>query len=313
MSNRQRLVVVAAGVVVLSGLTFRAVTVHSVGSAPLIYRVTTNNNDLDSVEGLAPPGRLVELWYKQRNFREGIADGEPGTDPFSWCSWKNGGNPVLLGYAWADGAGKWRLASLRQSSTVMLFPPVGSGTTCQGGILTQLLPRACDSPGANCTAWTPPTLNWLNVKRQNPVTATAGGAVSGAETAAIAVADGPNDGPEPSSVYDVDSNAIDTRSPGLVWGQRVSWKCSSGGTASCPSTTVHDASTITTPDPEYPFILGTIQGHAPGGSIFAAAAIPRGEPLGFTVNVNVKLRGRVDINLGCDRNKLFDFSVPFVY
>ena len=77
--------------------------------------------------------------------------------------------------------------------------------------------------------------------------------------------------------------------------------------------TVHDGSTITTPDPEYPFILGTMQGHAAGGSILAAAAIPRGEPLGFTVNVNVKLRGRLDINLGCDQHKLFDFSVPLVY
>jgi len=214
---------------------------------------------------------------------------------------------------WADAHGKWRFASLRQATTVMLFPSAGNGTTCQGGILTQLLPRVCDAPGVNCSAWTPPALHWLNVKRQNPVTATAGGAVSGAETAAIAVADGPDDGPEPTSIFDVDSNGIDTRQPGFMWGQRVSWKCSAGGTAVCPSITVHDGTTISAPDPEYPFILGTIQGHAPGGSIFAAAAIPRGEPLGFTVNVNAKLRGNLDINLGCDRKKLFDFSVPFVY
>ncbi len=310
MSYRQRLVVVAAGIVVLSGLTFRAVTVHSVGSAPLIYRVTSNNNDLDSVEGLAPPGRLVELWFKQRSFREGI-DG--GVDPFSWCTWKNNGNPIYLGAVWADATGKWRLSNLRQSTTVQLFPSAAGHDTCQGGVFTQLLPRACDWPGAGCTAWTPPALHWLNVKRQDPLTATAGGAVSGAETASIAVADGPDDGPEPSSVYDVDSNGIDTRAPGLTWGQRVSWKCSPDGTARCPSITVHDGSTITTPDPEYPFLLGTLQGHAPGGSIFAAAAIGRGEPLGFTVNVNAKLRGRVDINLGCDQKKLFDFSVPFVY
>jgi hypothetical protein len=313
MSHRQKLLVIAGGIVVLSGLVLRAVTVHSVGNAPLIYRVTSNNNDLDSVEGIAPPGRVVELWYRQRNFREGLEYAEPGQDPFSWCSWKNGGNPVQLGVVQADAWGKWRFGNLRASTTVMLFPSAGSGTTCQGGILTQLLPRACDAPGVNCTAWTPPALYWLNVKRQNTVTATAGGAVSAAETAAIAVADGPDDGPEPTSVFDVDSNGIDTRQPGLTWGQRISWKCSAGGTAVCPSVTVHDASTITTPDPEYPFILGTIQGHAPGGSIFAAAAIPRGEPLGFTVNVNAKLRANLDVNLGCDQKKLFDFSLPFVY
>jgi len=310
MSKRKSLVIVAAGAVVVGVLTLRAVTVHSVGSAPLIYRVTSNNNDLDSVEGLAPPGRLVELWYKQRNFREGT---EVGVDPFSWCQWKNNGTPIYLGSAWADATGKWRLANLRQGTTVMLFPPAAGHNTCQGGVLTQLLPRACDWAGVGCTAWTPPTLHWLNVKRQNPLTATAGGAVSGAETAAIAVADGPDDGPEPSSVYDVDSNGIDTRAPGLTWGQRVSWKCGTGGTSGCPSVTVHDGTTFATPDPEYPFLLGTLQGHAPGGSIFAAAAITRGDSLGFTVNVNAKLRGSLDINLGCDRKKFFDFSAPFVY
>ena len=59
MSHGQRIMVVGVGVAVLTGLVFRAVTVHSVGNAPLIYRVTTNNNDLDSVEGVAAPGRLV--------------------------------------------------------------------------------------------------------------------------------------------------------------------------------------------------------------------------------------------------------------
>ena len=77
MSHGQRIMVVAVGVAVFTGLVLRAVTVHSVGNAPLIYRVTTNNNDLDGVEGVAAPGRLVELWYRQRNFREGIESADP--------------------------------------------------------------------------------------------------------------------------------------------------------------------------------------------------------------------------------------------
>ena len=93
----------------------------------------------------------------------------------------------------------------------------------------------------------------------------------------------------------------------------MSWKCGVGGTAPCPSIAVHDATTIVNPDPEYPFLLGTIQGHAPGGSVFAAAAINRGDPLGFTVNVNVKFRATLDVNLGCDQKKFFDFSVPFIF
>jgi hypothetical protein len=44
--------------------------------------------------------------------------------------------------------------------------------------------------------------------------------------------------------------------------------------------------------------------------VFAAAAINRNEPLGFTVNVDVRLRGLLDINLGCDQRSFFDFQVP---
>ncbi len=308
MSRRGSIFTVTAGALVLMGLVLRAVTVHSVGAVPTIYRVTSNNNDLEGVEGIAPPGRLVELWYKQRTFREGAGEGD---DLFSWCGWKNGGNAVYLGAAYADGEGVFRFTNLRNQFTVNIFPPAASSGTCQGGVFTQLMPRACDSPGINCTQWNVPTMHWLNVKKQNPTTGTAAGAVSGAETAAIAIADGPNDGPEPSDVNDVDQNGIDTRRPGMTWGQRVSWKCGAGGTAVCPSVAIHDASTVIETDPEYPYLLGTMQAHRPGGSFFAAGAVARGQDLGFTANVNVKFRGLLDINLGCDQQQFFDFSVPF--
>src|SRR5204863_23601 len=155
---------------VLVALVLRATTLHSVNGAPLVYRVVSNVNDLDAVEGLAPPGRAVELWVKQRNFKEGTDD---ASDPFAWCG--------------------------------------------------------------------------------------------------------------------------------------------SGGTAACPSVTIHDASTAISTDPEFPFVLGTIQGHRTGGSFIAAAAIPRGSPVGFSVNVNVKFRGMLDVNLGCDRARFFDFSLAKVF
>jgi hypothetical protein len=309
MSKRSSVITITASALVLAALVMRAVTVHSVGAVPEIYRVTANNNDLEGVEGIAPPGRLVELWYKQRTFREGAAEGD---DLFSWCGWKNGGNAVYLGAAYADSDGVFRFQNLRRQFTVMIFPPAAASGTCTGGVFTQLLPRACDSPGVNCTAFTVPTLHWLNVKKQSGgSTGTAAGGVSGAETAAIAVADGPNDGPEPSDVNDVDSNGIDTRHAGLTWGQKITWKCGAGGTAVCPSVAIHDASTVTDTDPEYPYLLGTMQAHRPGGSFFAAAAVSRGQDLGCTANVNVKFRGLLDINLGCDQQQFFDFSVPF--
>jgi len=284
-------------------LALRAGAVHSVGAAPEVVRVTVEDNDLDAVDGLAAPGTTVELWYRQRNFREGDTSG------FSWCGWKNDGDPVMLGTTTTGADGRWRLANLDNVSSVMLFPGVASAGGCAGGVYTELLPRVCPGPGA-CTPWTVPTMHWLNVRRRSNGTGQASGSVSEAIHAAIAVADGPNDGPETSSVYDVDEDGIDTTLPGFEAGQRVTWKCGSGGTAICPSIAIHDATTVVQADPEFPFILGTLQGHTAGGSVFAAAAIDRNEELGFAVNVNVRVKADLDIDLGCEQGTFFDFWPP---
>ncbi|HWP67639.1 MAG TPA: hypothetical protein VNO26_17200 [Candidatus Limnocylindria bacterium] len=282
-------------------LALRAVSVRSVGGVPEVVRVTVQNNDLAAVDGLAPPGSSVELWYRQRNFREGNGTG------FSWCGWKNGGEPVQLGTATANDDGRWRLANLHLVSSVMMFPGVATGGGCAGGVYTELLPRIC-SAGV-CTPWTTPVVHWLDVRRRDGQ-GQAGASISGALHTALAAADGPNDGSEPSSVYDVDEDGIDTTLPGFSPGQRVTWKCGSGGTAICPSVTIHDASTVIQPDPEFPFILATLQGHAPGGSVFAAAAIDRNQDLGFAVNVNVRVKADLDVDLGCEQGTFFDFWSP---
>ena len=287
----------------------RAASVLSVGPQPLIYRIGVGNNDLDSVDGLAIPGRLVKLWYKQRNFREG---GDTSGDAFKWCAWKNQGDAVLLGSVVATPQGTWRFDHLREGNTVMMFPAAASDDSCLGGIYTQLLPQSCNLDGTACSPFAVPTMHWLNVTRIGSDSASATGSVSGADQAALAVADGPDDGPDPSDVTDVDQNGIDTTAPGFTQGQRVIWKCGAGGTTGCPAITVHDGTTVVSNDPEYPFILGTMQAHRAGGSFIAAAAIGRGTPIGFAVDVNVRLRGRFDVNLGCDRRSFFDFSVPFV-
>lgn len=306
MAKRSRILTCSALLAVLVALTLRATTTHSTPAQPLIYRATVAVNDLDSVEGIATPGRLVEVWARQRNFIEG----EDGTgDPFSWCKWKNGGRPFIVSYAVAGPDGHWWMNNLRQrGTTVMVFPPGPAEDRCLGGVYTELLTRACDAPDINCTTSQVPTLHWLNVRRLRPTIGVVMGSVSDADQAAAAVADGPNDGPDASDVVDVDQNGVDTTRYGFTPGQRVTWRCGQGGTIGCPSITIHDASTVLTPDPEYPFVVGTIQAHRGGGSIFAAAAIPRGQPIGFAVNVNVRFRGLLDINLGCDQKSFFDFS-----
>ena len=73
MAKRSTLVSGATAVAVLAALLGRAVTVHSVGPTPLIYRVIANNNDLDAVEGLAPPGRTVGSGTGRETSSRGIS------------------------------------------------------------------------------------------------------------------------------------------------------------------------------------------------------------------------------------------------
>jgi hypothetical protein len=309
--QRRRLVIgLVSAVSVVGALVGHAITVLGGPSQPLIYRATVNNNDLDGVEGLGTPGRVVQLWIRQRNFKDGAPD---GADQFEWCAWKNQGAPVFIGSAAVGTNGVFRFANLRAlPTTVMLFPAAAGDDRCRGGLYTELLMRECDSAvGGNCTVWDVPTLHYLNVRKLPGSVGVATGKISGALQAAISVADGPNDGPEYSDVVDVDQNGFDTTAPGAIPGSTIEWRCGAGGTAPCPSVPIHDASTALQADPEFPFVLATLQGHATGGSIIAAAARARENPLGFTVNVNVKFRGKLDVNLGCDRARFFDFSVPF--
>jgi hypothetical protein len=261
-------------------------------------------NDLDSIDGIGMPGRFVEVRARQRNFIEG----EDGTgDPFSWCPWKNQGNEFLVGTTRVDNNGNWRLLNLRSSGTTVPVLPAGpKEDRCLGGLYTELRTRSCVLPGIGCTEPETPTLHWMNVRRigVNGVTT---GSVSDAAQTSAAVADGPNDGTDAPGLVDVDQNGVDTTHLGFTLGQRVTWRCAAGGTQQCPSVSIHDASTVMAPDPEFPYVLGTIQAHREGGSVIAAAAIPRGAPIGFTVNANIRFRGSLDVNLGCDQPSFFDF------
>jgi hypothetical protein len=294
--------------VVVTAILGQAVTAISIGGKPLAYRATVNSNDLDGVEGLGSPGRIVQLWIRQRNFKDGTPEGE---DRFNWCAWKNNGNPIYVGWAWVNGDGVFKFTNLRSlSTTVQLFPASAGDDACRGGLYTELQLKECDASGANCTAPDVPAMHWLNVRKLPGGVGAAAGRISDAFQAAISVADGPNDGPEFSDVVDVDQNGFDTTAPGSTPGRAIEWRCGVGGTVPCPSIPIHDGSTAIETDPEFPYVLATLQGHRPGGSIIATAARGREEPLGFTVNVNVKFRGKLDVNLGCDRASFFDFSLP---
>ena len=297
---------------VMTALLGSAVTAVSVGGKPFVYRATVNTNDLDGVEGIGTPGRWVQLWFRQRTFKDGTPE---GPDRFEWCAWKNSGDEVYLGAVAVNAKGVFRFGNLRNApTTVALYPPAAGDDRCRGGLYTELRLRECDGKtGGNCTEPEMPTMHWLNVKTLPGSVGAGLGRISDAYQASLSAADGPNDGPEYSDVIDVDQSGFDTTQLGGTPGQPIEWRCGQAGTVSCPSIAIHDASTVTAPDPEFPFVVATLQGHRPGGSIIASAARVRDNPLGFTVNINVKFRGSLDVNLGCDSAQFFDFSVPLSF
>jgi hypothetical protein len=259
--------------------------------APMIDRLQVNFNDLSALVGHGVPGTFLSVYYLQRNFKEGSPD---GTDPFSWCAWKFGGGRILLGSTVVNSMGIWHLDNL----DVMILPSIPDGTSCAGGLKTEF---QIDSLYGNNSA---PTAHWLNLRRPTGNTGTVAGGIQGAYRVAAMVTDGPDDG-DTAFMRDVDEDGADLCSNGIGCGANVTWKCS-GGTFQCPQTTVYDASTIIQNDHEFPFVLGMIAGHKPGGSVVMAAELNR-PALGPTFNVNLRIKGLDKLSL-CDTKKFFDLN-----
>jgi len=67
--------------------------------------------------------------------------------------------------------------------------------------------------------------------------------------------------------------------------------------ASCPSIAIHDGSTALETDPEFPFVPRRSRGIARAARSSPPPRAGAAKPLGFAVNVNVKFRGKFDVNL----------------
>ena len=276
-------------IALLALLGFVATPVARVYTAgpPVIDQVQILGNDLKSMHGVGVPGTSLSVRYRQRNFREG-APGD-ANDPFDWCAWKNNGNALLLGSAVVGSDGHWALANL----DLPILPSVPDGGSCGGGLKTELLLDSAYGAGSA------PTVQWLNLERPTSQTATVSAALEFADRAAIMVADGPDDGDTPYAT-DVDEDGVDLCASGIGCGRKVTWKCN-GGTFQCPQTTVHDGSTLIDADREYPFVVGMLAGHHPGGTVLMAAEINR-PALGPTFHVDLNLGDLPNCN-----NKFFDF------
>src|SRR5262245_47226017 len=271
--------------------------VYTVG-APWIERIEIRNNDLSALQGRGLPGTIIDIWDRQRNFKQGF----PTTAPlFEWCNWLQG-TALRLGGATVTAAGTWRLQGLDRQ----VLPAEVDGRTCGTGVLTQIELR---SQYGDVSVPDVQNLNLPPGTTQRHIR----GAVQFANQVAVGIADGPQDVQDAANpgAVDTDEDGIDVCESGLGCGAPLSWS-SSGAMFISPSIEVRDDSPLFGPrDPEFNHVMGMIQAHKPGGSVVAVAYVPRpAPPLGPILNINVDINADIDLDLSlCSGPTLFKFAL----
>jgi hypothetical protein len=298
--------------VVLAALgVFAALPVAKVytSGAPWIERIELRTNDLKELHGRGVPGTAVDVYYRQRNFKQGCTScSEPietclvcAALPFEWCSWLNGGNAIFLGSTQVNPLGTWQLLD----RDLQVLPGNAAGRTCATGVLTQIELRSQYGDFSVPDVMSVDMVDVTGDAGHQRLGAT----IEFANQVAVAVADGPNDVQDATAPWtiDTDEDGVDLCESGLGCGALVRWRLAGGGTFQPPSIEVRDDSPIVGPrDQEFGHVMGMIQGHKPGGSVLAAAYVSRPTPVGPALNVNVDIKA--DIGLGCSSSGgYFDF------
>jgi hypothetical protein len=303
--------ITAALLATLAGAT-RAAAQCSDGCAgiPVIKNATMKGNDLNEVRGgCAPPFAAIEIQVAQQHIRrEPVCPPHcPSENIYSFCI--NQCQWVTIASGHADKDGNFILGNLDASQSVQLISSSPSSPNGLDGVYTAIRVRAWDPRSREWTQFTnPPFLEAFNLAwpEYEGGFAFVESRVSGAQKLLVTVADGPDDGEEPSIALDVDEDTPNywlSRSEhayGTVEYQRYGICDRSQG---CPASwLVQQSPTINVQSPplgrgsEFPFVLGMVSASKPGAMFIATSVLgPRGIPdIGLEANVNVK----IDLGIG---------------
>jgi len=290
------------------------------GGVPRLLGAVMADNDLDEVRGdCAAKGVTVELQVRQQHFYRKtslpIALGGPfeGTC-IAGCQW------LTVGTTTSDPlTGHFAFENLDQQQSVQLLATLWSIIGLDG-VRTDLRVRAWD-PGTNAwSVWTnPPTLEAFNVRwdgHEGSVAAVET-RVTGADKMHATIADGPDDGDQPTIQLDVD-----TDTPNFWLGQQTGdatvvyhWTgtCSAPLAWCPPEWLVQLSPSITVNAPafqahsEYPFVLGMVSASRPGAMMIATSVLGPRDTADFSVDIDVDVNVEVviDLNLGIDFFSIF--------
>ncbi len=284
------------------------------GGVPRVLSFGLAGNDLDRLKGeCAPPRALVELQVQQQQFRP-LSPQPPGSPLNNFlgncindCRWTS------AGFTTARNTGWFEFTNLDDSFSVQV---VGGQPRPQLGahILTRLRLRTQDPRTARWSAWTEAPevqafyLAW-NHKEEHP--AHVDTRIHRADWMHVSVADGPDDGDEPTIALDVDQDTPNAwlrrqGGNGVVQYTWTGW-CNWWDPGDCPAGWLTLLSpTITVDSPmlgaasEYPWVLGMASAGRPGAMVIATSAVGPRDLADIEVRVDVDVDVSIDIDFGFD-------------
>ena len=289
------------------------------GGVPLLLGASMSGNDLDTVRGgCTVTGSTVQLQVRQQHFYRKSSLPVNLGGPFEGacinnCQW------ITIAETTSGFGGHFSFDDLDESLSVQLLAALPSVPGLDG-VRTDLRVRAWNPTASQWSAWTePPTLEAFDILWNGNEGAF--GAVetriTGAEKLHLTIADGPDDGDQPTIQLDVD-----TDTPNFWLGQQTGdptvvyhWtgSCSPPIAWCPPDWLVQLAPSITVDAPafgahaEYPFVLGMATATRPGSMMFATSILGPRDTSDFSVDVdvNVNVDVVIDLNLGIDFFSIF--------
>jgi len=290
------------------------------GGVPRLLGASMTGNDLDWVRGdCAKKNTTVELQVRQQHFYRksslplGLGGPFEGTC-INGCQW------ITIATTTSDPVtGHFQFQNLDQSQSVQLLSPLWSIIGLDG-VRTDLRARAWNPGTSQWSAWTePPQLERFNVRwnGNEGQAAAVETTITGADKLQLTVADGPDDGDQPTIQLDVDTDTPNfwlgqqsgdptvlyhwtgTCSPPLAWCP-PEWlvQLSPAITVDAPAFGAHS---------EYPFVLGMATASRPGSMMIATTVQGPRDTADFSVDVDVDVTVDVviDLNLGIDFISIF--------
>ena len=281
------------------------------GGIPTIRDVVMRGNDLQEVRGdCTQRGVTVEIQARQQHFyRKGpLPLNQPGpfhADCINECEW------ITVGSTTSDPiTGHFLFADMDDSHSVQLLSGLWSQNG-RDGVRTDLRVRAWNPRSNQWSAWTsPPSLEAFNIKwngQKEDRAALVQTRIRGARKMQVAIADGPDDGDEPTIQLDVDTDTpnfwLSRQGPDATVMYYKTGSCTPPHP--CPEEwLVQLAPSITVGAPalgrhgEFPFVLGMATAARPGAMMIATSVLGPRDMSDFSVDVDVDVTVDVAIDLG---------------